>query len=186
MKRFLKLALCAAVVAAPASLVAQNARPISVGVSGGLSLPMGDIGNAYSSGYSVAGHVFLAPASRTALGFRGDISYDSWGSKTSLPGGDATFTSMAFLGNVLLKGGDAASMKRPYLVAGAGMVRSKAKISGASSGLSSSSSDLAVQGGVGMEFALSGFSTFAEVKYVNAFLDGGSLNYVPITFGIKF
>lgn len=186
MKRFVKLALCAVVMAAPVVAGAQGARAITIGASGGLSLPMGDIGDNYSAGYSLAGHLFLTPAGRSALGFRGDISYDAFSSKNEIAGVKGNFSSLGFFGNIMLKGGDASGQRRPYVIAGVGAVRSKAQVDGSTVGLSSESTDFAAQGGVGIEFLLSGFSTFAEVKYVNGFLDGGSLNYIPITFGIKF
>lgn len=186
MKRFMKLALCAAVMAAPLAAGAQDVRSITIGGSGGLSLPVGDISDGYSAGYSLAGHVFLTPAGRDALGFRGDISYDKFSSKNEIAGSKGDLSSIGFFGNILLKGGDANGLRRPYLIAGIGAVRTKAQVDVATVGFSSQSTDFAAQGGVGMEFLLSGFSTFAEVKYVNGFLEGGSFNYIPLTFGIKF
>jgi opacity protein-like surface antigen len=186
MNRFMKLALCAAVLAAPVAAGAQGTRSITLGGSGGLSIPMGDISDDYSAGYSVAGHIFVTPANRTSLGFRGDVSYDAFSSKDEIAGTKGNLSSIGFLGNLLLKGGDPDGQRRPYVVAGVGVIRTKAQVDVSTVGFSSQSTDFAVQGGVGMEFLLSGFSTFAEVKYVNGFLEGGSFNYVPLTFGIKF
>jgi hypothetical protein len=43
-----------------------------------------------------------------------------------------------------------------------------------------------VQGGAGLAFQLSGFSTFVEGRLVNVFSDNTSIRYVPITFGVRF
>ena len=49
-----------------------------------------------------------------------------------------------------------------------------------------SSTDVAVQGGAGVNFQLAGFTTFVEAKFVNIFGDGSSTRYIPITFGFRF
>ncbi len=163
---------------------AQTAKKISLGVSGGGSLPIGDLGNGTDPGYTVAGHVFFRPASFDKAMLRADVSYDSW--KASVLGADYTRSSLGVTGNVLLSVGGDGSTTGLYLLGGGGMFRS------AFSGLvgigpsSVSATDPGVQGGAGVQFALSGFSTFAEVKVVNVFGDGGSARYIPITFGVRF
>ncbi len=162
---------------------AQTAKRISLGVSGGGSLPIGDLGKGTDAGYTVAGHVFFRPASFAKAQLRADVSYDSW--KASVAGADYTRSSLGVTGNVLFAVGDG-STTGLYLLGGGGMFRS------AFSGLvgvgpsSVSATDPGVQGGAGVQFALSGFSTFAEVKLVNVFGDGSSFRYVPITFGVRF
>jgi hypothetical protein len=69
----------------------------------------------------------------------------------------------------------------PYIIAGAGWYNSKVDQSGAPS-----SSDLGINAGIGARFALSGFSTFAEVRFHNIFSDPNSAQFVPLTFGILF
>jgi hypothetical protein len=69
----------------------------------------------------------------------------------------------------------------PYLIAGAGWYNTKADQSGAPS-----RNDFGINGGIGARFALSGFSTFAEVRLHNVFSDPDSFRFVPLTFGILF
>jgi hypothetical protein len=69
----------------------------------------------------------------------------------------------------------------PYLIAGAGWYNSKADEDGAES-----SSEFGINGGIGARFALSGFSTFAEVRFHNIFSDPKSAQFIPLTFGILF
>lgn len=187
MKQLFQMAACAVLLTVPAVSSAQSTRAITLGASGGLSLPIGDISDVYGSGYSVAGHIFLTPASRSSLSFRGDVTYDKFETKSNATLLDGSLTSLAFLGNAMIHLGSAdGATKRPYVLVGGGLLRSTATRTGPNVGISAEANDLAIQGGVGMEFMLSGFSTFFEVKYVNGFLEGGNLNYIPITFGIKF
>jgi len=186
MKRALRMFGLAAALAAPAALSAQASsdRPVSFGISGGLSLPMGDLGDAVESGYTAAGHIFFKPASFNALSFRGDVSYDRWTTKVS---DDANVQSLGFVANALYNV-NTTGMVKPYLLGGVGAFNSKVKLDlpGGASGDSESSTDLGIQVGGGLRFQLSGFSTFLEAKYVNVFGDGDSSNWVPITFGIRF
>ena len=51
-----------------------------------------------------------------------------------------------------------------------------------------SETDFGINGGIGLEFSLTGMSAFLEVRYVNVFVgdDAGDISLVPITFGIMF
>jgi opacity protein-like surface antigen len=69
----------------------------------------------------------------------------------------------------------------PYLIAGAGWYNTKSDESGAES-----SNDIGINVGLGARFALSGFSTFAEVRYHHIFSDPNALQMIPLTFGILF
>jgi len=161
----------------------QGARTISIGASGGLSLPIGDLGKGTDPGYTVAGHLFFRPASLNKAQIRADVSYDSW--KFSALS-SVTRTSLGVTGNVLVPLSGDGSTSGLYLLGGGGMFRSAVSGSTGIGNPSVSSTDAGVQGGAGLQFALSGFSTFAEVKIVNVFGGGSSARYVPITFGVRF
>jgi len=187
MKRSVQMVGLLSLLALPLSMQAQDAKTVSFGASGGLSLPMGDLSDGAEAGYSVAGHIFLKPNASKALGFRGDVAYDSWGAK-GLAGqlADGSLSSLAFAANVMFAlGGEGAAMK-PYLIGGGGMYRSKASFSVLGFSGSATSTDPGIQAGAGFDFKLSGFSTFLEAKFVNIFSDGNSTTYVPITFGVRF
>jgi hypothetical protein len=178
----------AAAVAAPALLSAQamSDKPLSFGVSGGLSMPMGDLGDGLSSGFVVAGHVYFKPASFNALRFRGDVSYDKWGAKNGNSTANADFRSLGVVANAIYEV-NSTSMARPYVLGGVGLFNSKFIYDvGGTSGSTPSATDLGIQGGGGLAFKLSGFDTFLEAKYVNVFGDGSSANWIPISFGVRF
>ena len=169
-------------------VVSEAQKSLSFGASGGASVPMGDLADGADMGFSVAGHLYVKPASQSKLGFRGDVSYDRWGAKGvgNLDGGSASLSSMGFIANVIIHAGDDKSSMHPYLVAGGGMHRSKASVSVLGLAASATSTDPAIQVGAGLEFKLSGFSTFLEGKFVNVFGDGSSSRFIPITFGVRF
>jgi hypothetical protein len=184
MKRTLRTLGVLAALALPASLTAQasSEKTIGFGVSGGLSLPMGDLSDGVEAGYNVAGHVYLKPAALKAFRLRGDVSYDSWSGKTD----GVSASSLGFMGNAVFDLGTAGSSVKPYILGGVGMHNGKSEVRVGSISVEGSSTDLAVQAGVGLSFQLSGFSTFAEARFVNVFTEENSTNFLPIVFGIRF
>jgi hypothetical protein len=185
MKRTLRTLGALAALAMPAALSAQatsSEKAVGFGVSGGLSLPMGDLSDGVEAGYNVTGHVFLKPAALKAFRLRGDVSYDSWSGKTE----GVSASSLGFMGNAVFDLGTSGSSVKPYILGGVGMHNSKSKASFGGADLEFSNTDLAIQAGVGLTFQLSGFSTFAEARFVNVFGEEESANFVPIVFGIRF
>ena len=183
MKNSMKIVGLIGLLALPITVQAQ--RSWSIGVSGGLSMPMGDLGDAVESGYNVTGHLYYQPTTMK-IGLRGDVGYDSWEGKGASATLDAKLSILSFTANGLYSFGESTSAMRPYVLFGGGMYRSEntSEVAGVES--SQTGSDGGIQGGLGLSFKLSGFSTFLEARYVNVFSEGNSTNYVPITFGVRF
>ena len=179
MNRLAKFAAVAALTMTPALVTAQSSA-VGFGLSGGLSVPTGDLGDDVDAGYSLAGHVFLKPASTKNLRFRGDLSYSGFDYKNI----DASYRSLGFVGNALLDLSSSGGVK-PYVLGGVGAFNNKESRDVGSEVRSTSSTDVGIQIGGGLNFQLSGFSTFLELKYVNVFSDN-SRSYIPITFGVRF
>jgi hypothetical protein len=180
------MALAAVLVGAwggAAPLGAQETKAVSVGLSGGISLPTQDLGDVTDPGFAVAGHLWVSPSGMRMVRFRGDLSYDRWGAKNaSVAGQDVDWYGVGVAANALFHPGvEPEATFRPYLLLGAGLFSLKSTASGAKT-----ESDFGVQGGGGLEFQLSGFSTFVEAKYVNSFASGTDRNWVPVTFGVRF
>jgi opacity protein-like surface antigen len=181
MNRLAKFAAVAALMMTPAMVSAQSSA-VGFGVSGGLSVPTGDLGDAVDAAYSIAGHVFLKSSSMKSLRFRGDVSYNGFDYKNI----DASYRSLGFVGNALIDLSTNGGVK-PYLLGGLGAFNGKRSTQiGSAAVVSTSSTDVGIQVGGGLNFQLSGFSTFLELKYVNVFTDNNSAGYVPITFGVRF
>ena len=181
MKRFTQYVAVAALMMVPAMVSAQSST-VRFGVSGGLSVPTGDLADDVDAGYSIAGHLFLKPSSMESVRFRGDVSYDRFAYKGDI---DGNRSNLGFVGNVLIDlttdGG-----VQPYLLGGLGAFNGKNSRTGGSVDRSTSSTDFGIQLGGGLTFELSGFSTFIEAKYVNVFTNNTNTAYLPITFGIRF
>jgi hypothetical protein len=180
------MALVAVLVGAwggTAPIMAQETKAVSVGVSGGISLPTQDLGDLTDPGFTVAGHLWVNPSGMRMVRFRGDLSYDRWGAKNAnVAGQDVDWYGVGVAANALFRPGvEPEATFRPYLLLGAGVFSLKSTASGAKT-----ESDFGVQGGGGLEFQLSGFSTFLEAKYVNSFASGTDRNWVPVTFGVRF
>ena len=171
------LAVSAALMAALTAVTtpAQGQRRTSVGLAAGASFPVGDLGDATSTGFHALGTLSISGTATTPLGFRADGMYNSLSGKSSGP--DVTVWTVN--GNLVyaFPGGLTAT---PYFIAGAGWYYSKAD------GADEGSNDFGINGGIGARFALSGFSTFAEVRYHSVFSDPNSAQLIPITFGILF
>ncbi|MCA2985730.1 outer membrane beta-barrel protein [Gemmatimonas sp.] len=181
MKHALRTCALIAAVMGPATLGAQSTdRSVSVGVSGGLSLPMGDLGDVANSGYNLTGHLFFKPAALQSVRLRADVSVDQWDYKDVVVYKGST-RAIGFVGNVLYDiPTESSSMLRPYVLGGLGIFNTR------NPETDQSDTNLGLQVGGGLTFQLSGFSTFAEARFVNVFSDGRSSRYVPITFGVRF
>ena len=155
---------------------AQAQRRTSAGFAAGASFPVGDLGDGVSTGFHVLGTLSVSGTASSPLGFRFDGMYNGLSGKSSGP--DVKVWTVN--GNLVyaFPGGMTAT---PYIIAGAGWYNSKADEDGAES-----SNDFGINAGIGARFALSGFSTFAEVRFHNIFSDPNSGQFIPLTFGILF
>lgn len=157
------------------AIPAQAQRRAAVGIAAGATVPIGDLGDATSTGYHVLGTIAISGTASSPLGFRIDGMYNDLSGKSNGP--DLKLWTLN--GNLVFAfpGGTTAT---PYLIAGAGWYNMKAE------GADESTSDLGINAGIGARFALSGFSTFAEVRFHNVFSDPNSAQIIPLTFGILF
>ena len=160
MPRSFRLFGVALSLAVPAALSAQAmARPVSFGLSGGLSMPTGDLGDGADAGYVMAGHVYYKSATIQALRFRGDVSFDRWAVQNAAAGADASTRSVGVVANAIYDfATTGTSMVKPYVLAGLGLYN---KTSGevANVSVAGSATDVGIQVGGGMEFQLAGFAT---------------------------
>ena len=175
MKRTLVKSTLVVAAVAVTALPAHAQRRASLGVAAGATIPVGDLGDATSTGFHVLGTLAISGTANSPLGFRVDGMYNDLSGKNSGP--DVKVWTVN--GNLVyaFPGGMTAT---PYLIAGAGWYHSKAE------GADESSSDIGINAGIGARFALSGFSTFAEVRFHNIFSDPNSAQMIPLTFGILF
>ena len=185
---FSKLVAIAAIAASSAVVagaqgVTSSTKPFSLGLSGGASIPTGDLSDYVNTGYNVGGHVALATPT-LPIGFRGDVNYDNFGAKGS---GNSNVHVWSYTANAVY---DVPTMTgiRPYIIGGIGGFTPGSSTSAGSTTYSASgSTKFGFDVGGGLTIPLSGFNAFIEARYNHFNNDGGgSTSFIPITFGVMF
>lgn len=179
MKRSLVFALVASVVlfSMPASAQLSVLKPISLGIAGGGSLPMSDMKEGSNTGYN--GTLALGiKLPVIPVGLRIDGALNHFGTKV----GDGTLTMISGTANLTYSLPSIGVS--PYVIGGAGVYSSVASVEGLPS--SARSNDFGWNAGVGVNLPLTVFKAFVEARYNSVSVEGGSLEFVPLTFGIMF
>jgi opacity protein-like surface antigen len=180
-----RLTACAAALLAVSASTAQAqaaaaARPVSFGVTGGLSLPTGDFADFFESGYNVGALLEFTPAvSPVAIRIEGD--YQRFAVKDIDSNTDLRIISGT--ANALFKFGSAMAI-RPYVLGGLGLFNV-----GSTGDEGESENKFGYNVGGGLEIPLSGITVFGDVRFqqVRVGEEGESnFNIVPIKIGIRF
>lgn len=177
MKRTFLLAVAGLALSLPVAS-AQAQMPFDFGILAGASMPTGDAGDAYDTGFNIGAALGISPA-LMPVGLRIDAVYHSM-AESADAGNDLSLfsaTANATLGIPL----GAMPAVSPYLIGGLGLYSADFGEG------TERQNEFGWNIGAGMRFALAGFSTFAEVRY-NSFGTEGDENFtfVPLTFGIMF
>lgn len=178
MKRIVSVVLAAggALLLSAATAQAQ----VSIGVGGGLTIPLGDFGDVAKTGWHGLANVGYDLPS--GLGLRGDFYYgenkfDGVSGKTKLAGG---------FGNVLYNFKSPGSI-HPYVLGSIGFLNAKGEASAGGVTLSDSETKIAFGGGAGIKFkAGSDASIFVEGRYISVNTTDSNTNFIPITVGVSF
>lgn len=165
-------------------------RAVTFGIAGGATVPLGDAGDIYETGYNLMGSLALQPAA-LPVGLRLDVAYHNLGGKTIVDDlFEEEFNDLKIISgtaNAVLTVSNSGGVK-PYVIGGVGLYNLNDDVG-------DSPTKFGLNGGAGIEFGLSGFNTFLEARYHSVFLDdgegfgangGGNLNLVPIVFGFRF
>jgi hypothetical protein len=171
------LAVAAFALMAP---IAMSQAQIKFGVAAGASLPNGDFSTGVETGYHAMVTAGIQPP-LAPVGFRVDGMWNQFNIKSS----SESDRIMALTANAIL-GMPGAMVIKPYAIGGVGMYNSKSSFAN-----STSSNDLGVNIGGGVQFGLAGFSAFGEIRLHNIMADNGAggttnVRFIPITFGIIF
>ncbi len=173
-------AMFSAFVAAAPVAQAQQSGGLVFGISGGLTLPIGDLGDVQGSGLNLQGHATLKPSS-TPFALRGDVGFWTTGGKNfnRLGVSGSTESVNWFVGNVNAIynfEGSKDDTFVPYVIGGVGLYN----------GSQGFGTKAGINGGGGVTFKLSGFDAFAEGRFHNIFTEGSSSRIIPLSFGINF
>ena len=184
MKRIVRSAVVLSVVtlASVATAQAQGPGRASFHLAAGVTLPMGDFGDGFGTGFQGLGGVNFGlgglPFAIRVDGFYGQNSADDAlgvdNGKIKMFGGMA--------GGQFNFGSDASSVK-PYILAQVGMVNNKFTCDGCTS---SGETDFAFGGGGGIGFGLGSMAAFVEGQYMSVQSEGSSANFIAARLGIRF
>jgi opacity protein-like surface antigen len=202
-----RIIVASAVATLTASLAATTVRaqtmgsepyPLSFGVAAGATIPVGDLGDAQSTGWNIMGLVDWTTPS-TPVGFRADVTYNNLSGKTLTFAGQPTIETDNR--NLFEVTGDAVWHFRPstttvpnpwepYVLGGIGIYHFADETVTTGFPPTQQSSGSATKFGLniggGVVYRLSGFSTFAEARFHDVFVSGGSAKFFPISFGVRF
>jgi opacity protein-like surface antigen len=171
------IGLALVATAANAQSVVPAAKPVSFGIAGGMSMPTGDFGDAFKSGYNVSGIVqFQQPTWPVAL--RVEAQYQDFGAKGGV---DASAKTMGGLASLVYAFPNKSTV-HPYVTGGLGFFH--LKFDGGE--LSSSTNKFGFNAGAGLDFQLSGMNTFIEANWQSIRAEGSAANQIPIRVGIRF
>jgi hypothetical protein len=158
--------------AAPAE---AQLRTVMFGAGGGVSIPVGDFGKGFDTGFHLQGSMAFAPV-MLPFGVRADLFYQRV--TESGPGhDDHALTHLAGILNAIFPLGGFGV--RPYASAGVGVYNARGEHD-------VESTDLGLNGGLGVQFGLGGLNAFLEGKFHHVMTSGTATQFVPITIGIMF
>ncbi len=172
LKRCLRTGALTLALVVPAALHAQA----SLVIMGGLSAPVGNLGDLTDIGYN-AGVGINVGAPALPIGLRFEGAYNSFGFKT----GGRKLNILSGTANAIFSVGP--GKDAPYLIGGLGLYNRS------NDGYGSSKTAVGINGGGGLRFPLTGFSTFVEARYhlmLGNASDATNFQFIPITFGIAF
>ena len=184
MKRFFILSMAAVLLALLAVGASATERKGMFGadLGGVLTLPMGDFGDVFKMGWRAGANVGYFVTDQIQVGATGAYSQNKIDDTTGV--GDAKFNILQFgaFGKYMFKMQNPTIA--PYLKTGLGFYNSKVSVSG---GSSASTTDMGINGGMGVSFAVSPTaSIFVEGAFHNIFTDVSSTNYLAANAGLSF
>ena len=185
------IAVLSVLVSTPLAASAQVGlaeRFVTVGVGGGLSVPVSDAGSAFKNGVHLQGFARLNMPSLPVMP-RFDLNYSRFNLDDAQVGVPGTSQILAGLANLQLSVLPLGPV-RPYLIAGVGAYNMKTSTEGVSPA-SVTHTEFGINGGAGVALRLGKLHGFAEGRVDNVFtekgmIDSQQIQVVPVTFGLTF
>ena len=177
------LMVAPAVARAQHNMGAQSPGRIMFGAGGGLTLPIGNFGDGSKMGWHALGLAQMQ-LPNSPIHLRADLMYGRNAFKSPVDGHTGLLGGTV---GVLYHFGDPAGSMRPYVLGGLGIYNVKSEVTVGTTTVSGSSTKLAFGLGGGVLFQLGAtMHGFAEARYMSIQASGGSLAFIPITFGVMF
>jgi opacity protein-like surface antigen len=163
-------------------------RFVTVGVGGGMSVPVNNAGDAFKNGFNVQGFARLN-VPRLPVMPRFDLGFSRFNLDDVQIGVPGTSQVLAGLANLQL-GIMPLGPVRPYVIAGLGAYNLNTKVEGATP-TSDSKTHFGINGGAGVTLHLGSINGYVEGRVDNVFTEKGMIDtqqvqLVPVTFGLTF
>lgn len=173
--------LLASVGVAPA--LAQSAAKFSLG--GGLTLPLGDFGDAAGTGWHGLAAVSFQPTG-SPVGIQVDGMFQRLSADDIVGvGDDVNFQIIQGTANAVYKFQSSEETKvRPYIIGGVGLYNFK-ETGDDVVGDPGSETDFGINGGAGFDFQTGSVALFVEGRFHNIFTEGSNTNFIPFTVGVR-
>jgi opacity protein-like surface antigen len=161
------------------SASAQSVKPFSIGISGGLSVPAGDFGKGAKSGFNVSGMFEIKPP-LFPVALRAEVQYQKFDAKV----GDGGLRTIGGLVNAVYYL-PSPGIVHPYFTGGLGLFNGAATKCPAGF-TCSSETKFGYDLGAGVQFQLTGISTFVEANWQSMLTSGSATNMFPVRVGVRF
>ena len=182
------LCILAATPLAASAQVGLAKHFVTLGLGGGMSMPVGDAGDAFKNGFNVQGFARLnLPHLPVAPRFDLDFSrFDLDETQIGVPGKGQLLAGLANLQIGIMPLGPV----HPYVIAGLGAYHLKTNTEGTTP-TSDSGTHFGINGGAGVTLHLGAVNGYVEGRVDNVFTEKGLIDtqkvqLVPVTFGLTF
>lgn len=184
MQRILRSAAVLGIVSlvAAGAANAQGAGRASFHVAGGVTLPMGDFGDSFGTGWQGLGGVTFGLGNLPFM-LRVDGFYGQNNGDEDVVGPDVKVKMFGGMAGAQFGFGNAASPVKPYILGQVGMVNSKVDVPNLDL---DGNTDFAFGAGGGVGFGLGSLAAFVEGQFVSVMTEDESSNFIAARFGIRF
>ena len=163
-------------------------RFVTVGVGGGVSVPVNDAGDAFKNGFNMQGFARLN-LSKLPVIPRFDLDFSRFNLNAAQVGVPGTSQILAGLANLQFDVMPIGPV-RPYIIAGLGAYSLNTKVEGITP-TSVSQTHFGINGGAGVSLHLGWINGYVEGRVDNVFTEKGIIDtqqvqLIPVTFGLTF
>ncbi|HEV7990722.1 MAG TPA: outer membrane beta-barrel protein [Gemmatimonadaceae bacterium] len=184
MRRSILITAALLVSSAFAPDVSQAQRPVTLGLGGGVAMPLSDFGDNLGPGWNALATLAIA-VPVLPVGLRLDASYSRFNIEKVLLGSAGLPESehvTSFTVNPVLRLPAVSPLVTPYVIGGAGSYAL-----GCSGGdVCATSTKVGWNLGGGATFSIFGLKGFAEARYHHTSKGSVEVAYVPLTFALTF
>ncbi len=155
-------------------------RPLAFGLTGGVSFPIGELGDDVEAGFHLNALAQAEQLGNLPFGLRGEFGYQSFSKD------DFSLRHLVGRVNALVPFASRPDAQ-PYLIGGVGLYNSKGEIDHGDHAHGGESESFAgINAGAGIRWSISGLTTVVEARFHHVFDDHHAQQFIPLSIGILF